>query len=463
MLRQRTRLVDNPKPLGYNGPRVAPRERLPHINRATGKGLAVRKGFHREASDPAAPPGFLQERGNRVLARGLQKREAGRGSRAMAWAESAAHNSQDGEPCPPLRIRPGEVRQGRILQRDPEGLLVEVDGLRGLVPQEDLDRLGEEERSNLTPGKEISLYVLRPRDDESLLFSISRAQVVDEWRRAQEMAAKGILLEAEVAGCNRGGLVVPFGSLRAFVPASQVTGIRRSSTAAEKRRQLRALVGQRLWFRVVEVDQARGRLVLSERQGRRLHRQQRKAELMESLKEGAVVRGVVSSLCDFGAFVDLGGADGLIHVSEIAWAPVQRPSEKLRVGDEVEAVVLRLDREKGRIALSLKRHQANPWDTVPQRYREGQLVEGVVTRLTSFGVFVEVEPGVEGLVHISELADDLILDPVEVVDEGEPLLLRVIRVDAPAHRLGLSLRRVTGEEWAEWARKKRAGEGPGTV
>jgi small subunit ribosomal protein S1 len=375
----------------------------------------------------------------------------------MASTRPVAQNSQDGEPCPPLPIRPGEVRQGKILQEDPEGLLVEVDGLKGLVPQEDLDRLDEDVRSSLTPGREISLYVLHPRDDDSPLFSISRAQVVEDWRRAQEMAEKGTLLEAEVAGCNRGGLVVPFGSLRAFVPASQVTGIRRSSTAAEKRRQLRALVGQRLWFKVVEVDQARGRLVLSERQGRRLHRQQRKAELMETLKEGAVVKGVVSSLCEFGAFVDLGGADGLIHISEIAWTPVQHPSEKLQVGDEVEAVVLRLDREKGRIALSLKRHQPNPWDTVAQRYREGQLVEGVVTRLTDFGVFVEVEPGVEGLVHISELAEDLILDPVEVVDEGEPLLLRVIRVDAPARRLGLSLRRVTGQEWAEWARRKGAG------
>lgn len=374
----------------------------------------------------------------------------------MALAGSVAQNSQDGEPCPPLRFRPGEVRQGKILQKTLEGLWVEVDGLRGLVPQEDLDRLDERTRSDLSPGREVSLYVLRPRDDEHLLFSISRAQVVEDWRRAQEMATEGTLLEAEVVGCNRGGLVVPFGSLRAFVPASQVTGIRRSSTVAEKRRQLRALVGQRLWFKVVEVDQAKGRLVLSERQGRRLHRQQQKTELIESLKEGAVVRGVVSSLCDFGAFVDLGGADGLIHVSEIAWTPIQHPSEKLQVGDEVETVVLRLDRDKGRIALSLKRHQPNPWDTVALRYREGQLVEGVVTRLTRFGVFVEVEPGVEGLVHISELAEDLTLDPVEVVEEGEPLLLRVIRVDAPARRLGLSLRRVTGEEWAEWARRKGA-------
>ncbi len=379
----------------------------------------------------------------------------------MASTGSVAQSSQDGEPCPPLRIRPGEVRQGRILQKTPEGFLVEVDGLTGLVPQEDLDRLDEGVRPNFSPGREVSLYVLHPRDDGSPLFSISRAQVVEDWRRAREMAEQGTLLEAEVVGCNRGGLVVPFGSLRAFVPASQVTGIRRSSTAAEKRRQLRALVGQRLWFKVMEVDQARGRLVLSERQGRRLRRQQRKAELMASLKEGAVVRGVVSSLCDFGAFVDLGGADGLIHISEIAWTPVQHPSEKLRVGDEVEAVVLRLDRDKERIALSLKRHQPNPWDTVPQRYREGQLVEGVVTRLTRFGVFVEVEPGVEGLIHISELTEDVILDPAEVVDEGEPLLLRVIRVDAPARRLGLSLRRVTGEEWAEWARRKGAREGTG--
>ncbi|MBC7224991.1 MAG: S1 RNA-binding domain-containing protein [Anaerolineae bacterium] len=374
----------------------------------------------------------------------------------MGSAGSVTQRSQQEEPCPPLRMRPGEVRQGAIVHERPEGLVVEVDGLEGLVPREDLERLDEETRHSLVPGRQVSLYVLHPRDDESPLFSISRAQVAEDWRRAQEMAARGELWEAEVVGCNRGGLVVPFGRIQAFVPASQVTGIQRSSTPAEKRRQLRALVSQRLWFKVMEVDQARGRLVLSERLGRRQYRQRRKAELVQTLQEGDVVKGVVTSLCDFGAFVDLGGADGLIHVSEIAWGTVEHPSEHLQVGDEVEAVVLRVDRQQGRIGLSLKRCQPDPWDTVPQRYREGQLVEGVVTRLASFGAFVEVEPGVEGLVHISELTDGVILDPVEVVDEGEPLLLRVIRVDASARRLGLSLRRVTNEEWAEWARRKRA-------
>jgi len=339
-----------------------------------------------------------------------------------------------------------------------EGLMVEVDGLKGLVPQEDLERLDGEIRAGLAVGQEVAVYVMHPRSGDSPLFSLSRVQVLGDWERAQAMAASGEVWEANVIGCNRGGLVVPFGSIQAFVPASQVTGISRSSPASEKRRRLRALVGRRLWFKVMEIDQPRGRLVLSEREGRRLQRQKRKTRLVDSLEEGAVVTGVVSSLCEFGAFVDLGEADGLVHLSEICWEPIQSPKEKLRVGDEVEAMVWKLDRRRGRIGLSIKRLQTKPWDSVEERYEVGQLVEGVVTRLASFGAFVRVEPGLEGLVHISELADNLILDPVEVVEEGELLLLRVVRVDAAQHRLGLSLRQVANEELTEWARKKHQAE-----
>ena len=357
-------------------------------------------------------------------------------------------------PLPPLPLRPGDVRQGRISEVRPEGLTVEVDGLKGLVPSEDLEDLDEETRAGLAPGQEVTVYVLHPRDNGNPLFSLSRTRILGDWQRAEEIAARGEVWEADVVGCNRGGLVVAFGSIHAFVPASQVTGINPSSSPLEKRRRLRSLVGQRLRFKILEVDPPRGRLVLSEREGRRLYRRRHRTELLDTLKEGAVVRGVVSNLCEFGAFVDLGGADGLVHLSEICWEPIDNPAEKLQVGDEVEAVVLKLDRRRGRIGLSLKRLQPDPWDSVEGLYHERQLVEGVVTRLASFGAFVRVEPGVEGLVHVSELADDLILDPVEVVEEGELLLLRVVRVDAAQRRLGLSLRQVSNEEWAEWARRK---------
>jgi small subunit ribosomal protein S1 len=323
------------------------------------------------------------------------------------------------------------------------------------VLHDDLDKLTDEARQGLVPGQEVKVYVLRPRgDDDRPILSMSRTQSLDEWQKAEKMAADGELWEAEITGFNRGGLVVPFGNLQGFVPASQVTGITQSSSRSAKRNILRGMVHQRLWFKVTEVDQQRGRLILSERQGRRLRRRDCKSDLVDNLKEGMVLKGVVSSLCDFGAFVDIGGADGLIHLSEISWEPISKPGQKLSIGDQVEVMVWKLDRRRGRIGLSLKRLH-KPWDTAEARYQEGQLVEGIVTRLADFGAFVRVEPGLEGLVHISELAEDLVLDPLEIVEEGEMLLLRVIRVDAAKRRLGLSLRQVAEEEWVEWAEKKR--------
>jgi small subunit ribosomal protein S1 len=281
------------------------------------------------------------------------------------------------------------------------------------------------------------------------------------WLRARELADSDQVFEEQVIGYNKGGLVVPVGDIRGFIPASQVPGFPRGLSQEERLMRLADMVGQTLQVKVIEINQRKRRLILSATIAQRQWRKQQRESLLASLREGEVRKGVVSGLCTFGAFVDLGGADGLIHVSELSWRRIRHPKEVLKVGDEVEAYVLRLDLEKKRIGLSLKRLQPEPWALVEDKYELGQLVEGVVTNVVDFGAFAEIEEGVEGLIHVSELADGQISHPRDVVKRGDLLLLRIIRIDTRRRRLGLSLKRVLESEWAEWAARlaeAKAGE-----
>jgi small subunit ribosomal protein S1 len=356
------------------------------------------------------------------------------------------------------RPKRGEIRNGIILSIDPEEVIVDVGVKRdGIVPLQDLNRLSEEERNALSVGEEVPVYVLRPEDrDGNLLLSLFRARQEKDWRRAEEMLKNGDFLDAAISGYNKGGVVVPFGGIRGFVPASQINGFPRHLGMDERLQRLSELVGKETKLVVIEVDRRRRRLVLSERIASRRWRKARRKELLETLREGEVVTGTVSSLASFGAFADLGGADGLVHVSELAWKRVRHPREVVQVGQEVQVLVLRLDHKRQRIALSIKRLQPEPWATVEDRYELGQLVEGVVTNLTDFGAFAEVEQGVEGLIHISELAETNVAHPSEVVKRGDLLLLRIIRIDGRRRRMGLSLKRVLASEWTEWAAKLNA-------
>ena len=242
------------------------------------------------------------------------------------------------------------------------------------------------------------------------------------------------------------------GQVRGFVPSSQL--IRPSRWDEERhltREERRAkMVGRQLVLKIIELDRQRNRLILSERAAGRLRRKEQKEQLLASLKEGDICRGRVSSLCDFGAFVDLGGADGLIHLSEISWGRVSHSREVLQVGEEVEVYVLKVNREKRRIGLSLKHLQSDPWSQVEERYSEGQLVEGTITKLTDFGAFAQLKgDAVEGLVHVSELSNQRIAHPKEVVKEGQTLTLRIIRLDPHRRRMGLSLKSVAKAEYAD--------------
>jgi small subunit ribosomal protein S1 len=280
------------------------------------------------------------------------------------------------------------------------------------------------------------------------VVSIDRARQEKSWRRLQELHEANEVIEAEVTNYNKGGLLVNLDGVRGFVPASQVTEIR-GGDEASKQADMARLIGSSLPLKVIEINRHRNRLILSERQAVQERRDVMKERLIDELSEGEVRKGRVSSICDFGAFVDIGGADGLVHLSELSWSRVRHPSEVLRVGQEVDVYVLGINAQEKKIALSIKRTQAEPWSRVAAAYEVGQLVRGTVTQLANFGAFARIEDGIEGLIHVSELVDDRVSHPKQVVSEGDDLLLRIIRIDPQRRRMGLSLRRALDTPDAE--------------
>lgn len=354
--------------------------------------------------------------------------------------------------------RRNEIMEGIILEVTPNEVVVDIGcKAEGIVSSRDLERVPPEVKAKLRPGAKVHVFVLRPEDANGhSVLSLSRALSESDWQLAEDLLASGEVYEGTVADANRGGLIVNVGRVRGFVPASQVASLRlpRGMSDDEREQALKELTSNPIAVKVMELDRRRNRLILSERAAAREWRMEQKERLLEELKEGDVRKGVVSSLCDFGAFVDLGGADGLVHLSELSWSRVGHPREVLKVGQEVEVYVLSVDRERKRIALSLKRLKAEPWTTVEERYEIGQLVKATVTKITDFGAFARLDEEIEGLIHISELSEDRVGHPSEVVHEGQELDLRIIRIDAARQRMGLSLRRVNEDQYFEdydWA------------
>lgn len=251
-------------------------------------------------------------------------------------------------------------------------------------------------------------------------------------------------------GYNKGGAIIPFGRLRGFVPSSHLSELSRGLNDRQRQQKLAKLRGEKVPVKVIEVDRRRRRLVFSQRDAQKEWEDKRKKELLKDLKEGDTLSGRVSGLRDFGIFVDLGGADGLVHISELAWYRIAHPREVVKVGDEIEVYVLNINKDSQRISLSRKRLLENPWSTVEKRYTENQLVEGTITRIVDYGAFAEIEPGVEGLLHVSQLSRSQVENAGEVVNEGETHLLRIVSIDSERQRIGLSLRAVSASEQIEW-------------
>jgi small subunit ribosomal protein S1 len=336
------------------------------------------------------------------------------------------------------RPKQREIRQATILTLQQDRVLVDLGAKRdGRVPSRDLARLSDEYRDSLQVGDRVPVYVLETSDDrDEILVSLDKGLAQQDWLRAQELLDCGECCECPVTAGNRGGVVVQFGRLRGFVPNSHLTSISRSLSGERLRDAKADLVGEALSLAVIEADSRGQRLVLSERRARRAQRKR----LIAELTEGDVRTGTVSSLVDFGAFVDLGGIDGLIHISELDWKHVNHPRDVLSVGEQVEVYVLRVDRERGRIGLSRKRLLPDPWLVVTERLSPGDVVKGTVTNVVHFGAFVALAEGVEGLVHISEYPEGA--QATSPVQPGACVQVRVLGVDPSRRRIALSLRAV---------------------
>jgi small subunit ribosomal protein S1 len=342
--------------------------------------------------------------------------------------------------------QPGEIRTGVIASVSPTQVLVSVGAKsEGVITGRELDSVSAEERASLEVGQEILVYVLNAEDDNgNVVLSYTRAQEQKGWIEVEKMLEDSTTYEGVVDGFNKGGIIVPVYGLRGFIPASQLSISRRMTVTGDTPDQRYAkMIGEPISVRVIEVDRKRRRLILSERAASSETRQSIKERVIESLKEGETYTGKVTSLADFGAFVNVNGADGLVHLSEISWDRVQHPSEVLEVGQEVKVKVINIDREKRRIGLSIRALQSDPWQSKVDKFKVGQLVEGVITRLTKFGAFARLEGDLEGLIHISEISETRIEHPKEAgLHEGDVVTLRVIRIDPEQRRIGLSLRKV---------------------
>ena len=336
----------------------------------------------------------------------------------------------------------GDLREGIVVEVRSNELLVNIGAKRdGIVPQSDLNRLEEEYVGTLREGETVPVVVSKLTTSEGMLvLSIADALQKKDWLVAEKMLESGEITVRKVVGFNKGGLLADFDHLRGFIPASHIVGLPRNMNEEQRNERLQQIVGQELPVKVIEVERQRRRLVLSYRLAEREYRAGRKAQLFEELEVGAVVDGEVRSLRPFGAFVDIGGADGLLHVSEIGWTPVSHPRDVLQVGERIQVEVLRLDPERSRIALSRKRLLSNPWESIEERYKVNDTILVTVTRVIDFGAFAQLEPGIEGLIHISELADITVAEPLKMVSSGDRIPVKILRIHPDRQRIGLSRR-----------------------
>ncbi len=371
-------------------------------------------------------------------------------------------------------LRRGDIVEGMVMRADADGILVNIGHkAEGIVPPRETRTLGEDAHRNIHVGDQIVAFVIRPESGESAaVLSIDRAAGERGWKTLEKLLEASETVEGKILGFNRGGAIVEVEGVQGFVPMSQLVTVPRdvfsspsqetsNETPQEGEPELQAeesppstgpssddFVGEVLKLKVLEVNRPRNRAIFSERQAVRERREAEKAKLIEELQVGEVRTGRVTGVSNFGAFVDLGGADGLVHISEMSWDNIRSPSDLVKVGDEVKVYVLKVDAENRKIALSLRRLEPEPWDTIHERFHVDDVVDGVVTKLTNFGAFARIEGSVEGLIHISELANRRIAHPRDVVEEGDKVKLKILRIEPERRRMGLSLRQAEEDPYA---------------
>ncbi len=342
----------------------------------------------------------------------------------------------------------GDVVEGTVVRIDKDEILVDIGAKsEGVVSNRELYGRHAESQPQLNIGDTVLVYVLQPESPEGhVVLSLRRAGLERKWRSMQELFEAGTIVDAPVIDHNKGGLIVDCG-IRGFVPISQIVDFPRRpqneqprDAAQEIAEKLQPYVGRKLRLKILEVNRKANRLILSEKVALYEERREKRDELFSSLQVGQKVTGSVRSIAPFGIFIDLGGIDGLVHKSELSWNKVNNPEAGYKVGDEVEAEVIDINHERGRISLSIRRLQPDPWESTVADFKVGDIIDGTVTKLVNFGAFVRVREGLEGLIHISELSHQRVAHPGDVVHEGQVLKLKIISLDSERHRLGLSLK-----------------------
>jgi len=352
------------------------------------------------------------------------------------------------EYTPSKALRRGEIIDGKVMRKDEEGLLVNI-GYKseGMVPPREMRTLGEEGLAELSVGDEVITYVIHPEGRQGSSFlSIDRARGEQGWRILEKSMEANETVTGRIVGSNRGGAVVEAEGVQGFIPLSQLVGPARELYVPGGEEPKEGFIGMDVEFKIIELNRRRNRAIFSERSALQAFKQTQKMRLVQELHEGEIRRGRVAGISNFGAFVDLGGADGLVHISELSWEPVRTPDEIVRVGQELDVYVLKVDRESLKIGLSLRRLQPEPWETVNEKFHVGQVVKGTITKLANFGAFARIGGGIEGLIHISELSTQVVKHPRDVISEGEEVDVCIIRIEPERRRLGLSLKQVRQDD-----------------
>ena len=346
-------------------------------------------------------------------------------------------------------LRRGEIVEGTVMRADPEGIYLDIGHKEeGFIPPNEMRTLESGQLEAINEGDPLIAFVIRPDSQDGPILSIDKAKGEEGWRDIQKYMEADETVEGKIIGFNRGGCILEVANVQGFVPMSQLVTIshdnfNQSSEDAGDTEDSSAgseFVGSPLTVKVLEVNRSRNRAIFSERSAMREQREAQKAALIEELHEGEIRKGRVTGISNFGAFVDLGGADGLIHISELSWGMVNSPEEIVNVGQELDVYVLRVDRDTMKIALSLRRMQPEPWDTIYDRYQVGDVVSATVTKLADFGAFARLEDSIEGLIHVTELTNAVVTHPREVVSEGDAIKVKILRIEMERKRLGLSLK-----------------------
>ncbi|MEJ2747501.1 MAG: S1 RNA-binding domain-containing protein [Anaerolineae bacterium] len=347
----------------------------------------------------------------------------------------------------------GEIRRGQVVQHSENFILIDLGGKsEGIIIGEELTALDEETLEQLEVGADVRVYVMDVEDSNgNIVLSYRKAAEENDWEDAANLLKSQDIYKTKIIGFNRGGVLAKVGHIRGFIPNSQLSRENQAKNKEDFDKHFQTLIGRPVTTKVIEVDRKRNRLILSERAARQEIREAKREALLKDLNIGDVCEGKVVNLADFGAFVDIGGIEGLVHLSELSWKRTNDPSEVIQVGDKVKVSILKIDEDQKRLALSIKRLQPDPWSLLEDHYHVGQLVEVTITKITRFGAFARLNDDYElvGLIHISELSENHIDNPHDIVKPSQKVMVRIIRIDTEQRQLGLSLKQVSSDRFIE--------------